>query len=354
MKRIGITLSTALMAAAFASCLGDQPAFKERPTVDPPVPVSIEEFASGADISGVTEFEAKGVKFYNKDGEERECTALMKELGFDAIRLRVFVDRPNDDLCEKEDVLEKARRVRDQGLRLMIDFHYSDDFADPGTQDIPAAWVDYNLEEMKQAVADHTIDVLSALKDEGIDVEWVQVGNETRGGMLWPMGNIDNNMGQYAVLTQAGYDAVKSVYPDAKVIVHIDRADLLDIYTRVFDGLQLNNASWDMIGMSFYPEAGTWESQTDAVVNNIITLSEKYGKPCMIVETGMLRNDPATGKEFFEHLFDRMINDTKGYCQGIFYWEPETYRDSGYDKGAFDDSGKPTEALDPFNKSLYE
>ena len=144
MRRIGIKLSVAIIAATLASCLGDQPEFKERPKVDPPVPVTFEKFASGADISGVTEFEAKGVKFYNKDGQERECTVLMKELGFDAIRLRVFVDHPND-LCEKEDVLEKARRVRDLGLRLMIDFHYSDDFADPGKQNIPAAWIDYNL-----------------------------------------------------------------------------------------------------------------------------------------------------------------------------------------------------------------
>lgn len=131
------------------------------------------------------------------------------------IRLRVFVDHALD-LCEKEDVLVKAKRVQALGMRLMIDFHYSDDFADPGTQDIPAAWIDYDLNQMKQAVADHTVDVLSTLKENGIDVEWVQVGNETTGGMLWPMGNVDKNMGNYAVLTQAGYDAVKSVYPDAK------------------------------------------------------------------------------------------------------------------------------------------
>lgn len=353
MKRIGITLSTAMMAAAFASCLGDQPEFKERPHVDPPAPVTIEEFASGADISSVTEFEGKGIKFYNAAGEERECTALMKELGMNAIRLRVWVDPPSG-LCNKEDVLEKALRVRDQGMRLMIDFHYSDTWADPGTQDIPAAWVDYDLEQMKQAVADHTIDVLSTLKENGIEVEWVQVGNETTGGMLWPMGNVDENMAYYAALSQSGYDAVKSVYPEAQVIVHLDRAHLLDIYARIFDGLRLNKSSWDIIGMSFYPDNPGWQLQTDAVVENIITLSEEYGKPCMIVETGMLRNDPAAGKEFFEYFFDRMLNDTKGYCRGIFYWEPETYRDSGYDKGAFSDDGRPTEALEPFNMSLYE
>ncbi|WP_270767052.1 glycosyl hydrolase 53 family protein [Bacteroides ovatus] len=350
MKRINIALLSVILAITITSCL-DEHEFKERPTVDPPAPT--EHFASGADISGVTEFEAKGVKFYNKAGEERECTALMKELGMNAIRLRVFVDHALD-LCEKEDVLVKAKRVQALGMRLMIDFHYSDDFADPGTQDIPAAWIDYDLNQMKQAVEDHTVDVLSTLKENGIDVEWVQVGNETTGGMLWPMGNVDKNMGNYAVLTQAGYDAVKSVYPDAQVIVHLDRGNLLDIYTRIFNGLKLNNTKWDIIGMSFYPDAGDWQKQTDALTDNIITLSEKYGTPCMVVETGMLRNDPGTAREYFEYLFDKMMNDTKGYCRGILYWEPETYRESGYDKGAFSDDGKPTEALEPFNMSQYE
>lgn len=350
MKRINIALLSVILAITITSCL-DEHEFKERPTVDPPAPT--EHFASGADISGVTEFEAKGVKFYNKAGEERECTALMKELGMNTIRLRVFVDHALN-LCEKEDVLVKAKRVQALGMRLMIDFHYSDDFADPGTQDIPAAWIDYDLNQMKQAVADHTVDVLSTLKENGIDVEWVQVGNETTGGMLWPMGNVDKNMGNYAVLTQAGYDAVKSVYPDAQVIVHLDRGNLLDIYTRIFNGLKLNNTKWDIIGMSFYPDAGDWQKQTDALTDNIITLSEKYGTPCMVVEIGMLRNDPGTAREYFEYLFDKMMNDTKGYCRGILYWEPETYRESGYDKGAFSDDGKPTEALEPFNMSQYE
>ena len=154
--------------------------------------------------------------------------------------------------------------------------------------------------------------------------------------------------------TFAHVEALRRRYPDAQVIVHLDRGNLLDIYTRIFNGLKLNNTKWDIIGMSFYPDAGDWQKQTDALTDNIITLSEKYGTPCMVVETGMLRNDPGTAREYFEYLFDKMMNDTKGYCRGILYWEPETYRESGYDKGAFSDDGKPTEALEPFNMSQYE
>ena len=348
---MNILLISAIMSAAFTSCLDDRPEFKERPVVTPPSPT--EHFASGADISSTTEFEQKGVKFYNKDGEERECTALMKELGMDAIRLRVWVN-PANGLCDKADVLDKALRAHNLGMRLMIDFHYSDTWADPGSQTTPEAWAGYDLEQLKQAMAGHTVDVLSTLKENGIDVEWVQVGNETRGGMLWPLGNTENSMANYAILSQAGYDAVKSVYPDAQVIVHIDNAYEIGLYTHIFDGLQRNNSKWDIIGMSFYPGETTWEDQTNTVVNNIITLAEKYGTPCMIVETGMLRDNPANGKAFFEYLFSQMMNATKGYCRGIFYWEPETYRDSGYDKGAFGDDGRPTEALDPFNLELYK
>ena len=353
MRKTKITILSAIFAViSVASCTKERPEFKERPAVTPPAPTV--DFASGADISGVIEFEQKNVKFYNPSGKETECTQIMKELGMNAIRLRVFVDH-KAGLCGKDDVLEMGGRARDLGMRLMIDFHYSDDFADPGKQTIPARWEDYDYAQMKQAVRDHTVDILSALKDDGIDVEWVQVGNETRGGMLWPMGNADENMRQYAGLTQAGYDAVKSVYPDAQVIVHIDKGDEYNLYLKIFDGLQRNNAKWDIIGMSFYPDLAVWQEQTDELTANIIKLSERYGTPCMVVETGMNRDQPQESKEFYTYLFDRMMNDVKGYCRGILCWEPETYpaTGSGYDKGAFDDSGKPTIALDPFDLSQY-
>ena len=354
MKFRYIPLLSAIAAMmTLSSCMKDRPEFKERPVVTPPSPT--ENFASGADISGVKEFEQKSVKFYDKDGNETECTEIMKGLGMNAIRLRVFVNH-KDGLCGKDDIVDMGSRAHKLGMRLMIDFHYSDDFADPGKQTIPEAWQEYDYEQMKQAVADHTIDILSALKDKGINVEWVQVGNETRGGMLWPMGNADENMRQYAGLTQAGYDAVKSVYPDAQVIVHIDKGAEYNLYLKIFDGLQRNHAKWDIIGMSFYPDIAEWQKQTDDLTENVIKLSERYGTPCMVVETGMERERPTIAKEFFTYLFDSMMNKTKGYCRGILYWEPETYpaTGSGYNKGAFSDDGRPTEALDPFDLSRYE
>ena len=139
-------------------------------------------FARGADISWCTEMEADGQKFYNADGIETDIFALMKEIGMSAIRLRVWVNPTKYGYgawCDKADVIAKAKRAHAQGLDLMIDFHYSDFFADPKRQDTPLEWKDYDLEQLKTAVADHTKDVLQALKDEGIEPKWVQVGNET-------------------------------------------------------------------------------------------------------------------------------------------------------------------------------
>ena len=349
MKNMKSILLAVFCAGVLASCDDERPDFKEHEVVPPPVATS--EFAGGADISSVTEFESKGVRFYNKDGVETECTALMKQLGMNAIRLRVWVN-PKDGFCDKSDVIAKAKRARALGMRLLIDFHYSDTWADPGTQKVPELWKDYDITGLAQSLRDHTVDVLQGLKSNGIDVEWVQVGNETTDGMMWPLGRASDHMQNYALLTQEGYDAVKAVYPDAKVIVHIDKANEIDRFTGIFKRLKLFGARWDIIGMSFYPEV--WKDETDRVVENIISLSERFGTPCMIVETGMPRDNAEEGNKAMTYLFDRMINHTKGYCRGIFYWEPETYRESGYDKGAFGDDGRPTETLDAFNMQLYK
>ena len=141
----------------------------------------------GGDISGTTADEARGIFSADTTGMVTENTRLMKNYGMDAVRLRVWVN-PERGFSSKEDVLKLARRARDLGMEIMIDFHYSDWWADPGKQNPPAAWADMDLPEMKQALATHTKETLQLLKDDGIEVRWVQVGNETRDGMLWPLG----------------------------------------------------------------------------------------------------------------------------------------------------------------------
>lgn len=209
-------------------------------------------FYKGADISWTTELEAEGHHFYDFQGNEQECTSLMKKLGMNAIRLRVWVN-PKNKWSSKEDMLELAKRVKANHMELMVDFHYSDWWADPGKQNVPQAWKGLSYEEMKKALAAHTKEVLQLLKNHNITPKWVQVGNETSDGFLWEMGRASTQMAQYAGLTTAGYDAVKSIFPEATVIVHLDNGFDNNLYNYIFDGLKQYGGKWDMIGMSLYP-----------------------------------------------------------------------------------------------------
>ena len=316
-----------------------------------------EPFWLGADISGTTELEARGVRLYNAKGDIRENTALMKELGLNAIRLRVWVN-PSGGFCSKDDVLTMAKRAQYYGMAVMIDFHYSDWWADPGKQHIPASWQYFKYDEMLYALAEHTRETLQLLKDNHIDVRWVQVGNETTHGMLWPMGKAEDNMQQYAGLTEAGYQAVKSVYPDATVIVHLDGGCDPYRYNFIFDGLRQYGAHWDMIGISVYPywdkEAGltaTYQETISKVVDNIKALNRKYGCELMIVETGAEAKKPKEGKAIMKALIKAAKTQCEGHCKGVFYWAPEL--EGQYPLGAFQDN-RPTEIMDAFTEASLQ
>ena len=318
-------------------------------------------FAKGADVSWLTEMEQDGVKFYNQNGKAEECMWLLRDLGTNAIRLRVWVN-PEGGWCAKNDVIAKACRAQALGYRLMIDFHYSDTWADPGNQKVPAAWQNYTFEQMKQAVADHTKDVLSAMKKRGVtNVEWVQVGNETRDGMLFNSdeavtGQVSKNAANFAAYVNAGYDAVKAVYPQAKVVVHVDEGNNLGRYTWLFGELKKKGGKWDIIGMSLYPEDNNWQDLTTNCLNNIKTLSEQYNCNVIVSEIGMW-----WGSDQAAPMMKKMVDGCKAIttCEGIFYWEPEVYNNwkpanystlgwDAYTKGAFDTSGKPTAVFDAY------
>ena len=313
-------------------------------------------FWLGADISGTTELEARGKQLCNSQGEPRENTALMHELGLNAVRLRVWVNPvEHGGFCNQEDVVRMALRAKDWGMALMVDFHYSDWWADPGQQNIPAQWKSMNYEEMKQALFAHTRNVLSAIKQAGVDVRWVQVGNETTHGFLWPMGRAEENMRQYAGLTEAGYEAVKQVYPQAQVIIHLDGGCDPKRYDFIFDGLKKYKVHYDMIGLSVYPywdiEAGltkSWQESIGKATQNINHLWLKYRKPMMIVETGAEVKKPVEGKQIIAAIIDAARHQTGGHCQGVFYWAPEL--EHHYPLGAFKD-GRPTAIMEAFTEA---
>jgi arabinogalactan endo-1,4-beta-galactosidase len=171
-------------------------------TYKPPVVSS--SFVKGADISWVTQMESSGVKFYDKTGAQQDLFALMKSLGMNTIRLRAWVN-PSDGWCNTADVLAKAKRAQSAGMKILIDFHYSDSWADPGKQPKPAAWASLDFPTLQTTLHDYTVGVMNTLKTNGITPDWVQVGNETNDGMLWEDGRASTHMANFAALIKAGY-----------------------------------------------------------------------------------------------------------------------------------------------------
>ena len=313
-----------------------------------------EPFWLGADISGTTALESHGGQLFNAQGEKRENTQLMKDYGLNAVRLRVWVN-PKDGFCNKEDVLVMAKRAKAHDMAIMIDFHYSDWWADPAKQNIPEAWKELDYKQMKKALAKHTRETLQLLKDNDIDVKWVQVGNETTHGFLWDMGRAEKNMKQYAGLSDAGYAAVKKVYPKAICIVHLDGGCDIKRYHFIFNGLKQYKSRYDMIGLSVYPywdiEAGLTKSDQetlDKAIANICQLYQEYGKELMIVETGYNADEPEKGQKFLSDLLEASVNQTEGHCKGVFYWAPEL--EGHYKLGAFRNH-RPTVIMDAYKEA---
>jgi arabinogalactan endo-1,4-beta-galactosidase len=305
-------------------------------------------FAKGADVSWVTQMESQGIKFYNKAGVQQDLFQLLKDGGMSSIRLRVWVN-PTDGWCNTADVVAKALRAKALGLKILIDFHYSDSWADPGKQTKPLAWQNQNISQLVTSVYTHTSSVLNTLKSNGISPDWVQVGNETNNGMLWPEGKASVNMANFATLINSGYDAVKSVFPSAKVIVHISNGFDNSLFRWIFDGLKNNNAKWDVIGMSLYPSSNNWAQLNSQCLSNMNDMISRYNKEVMICEVGMNVDDSLVCKNFILDLIQKSKSIANNKCLGVFYWEPECYANwNGYQLGAFNSDGWPTAALDAF------
>ena len=351
------TCSLLILSAMNSACTEDSPK-SDLSNVTPEEPVVIDRtaFPQGADVSWMTQMEAEGIKFYNQNGTEKELLTLLRDdCNVNSIRLRVWVD-PIDGWNNMDDVLVKARRANDLGLRVMIDFHFSDTWADPSNQVIPAAWQGKTFTELKSLLTAHVTTMMQKLHAYNIEPEWVQIGNETRGGMLYQNvggGDVITGGGSYsdgtnfAQLVNAGYDAVKAVFPDSKVIVHIDSGNKWDLYTRIYGNLKTNGGKYDLIGISLYPENDTWSDYIASAVSNIQQAYNTYGKDVMVVEFGMDYDQAEACKSALTKLMTE--GTATGHLKGVFYWEPEAPNgyNGGYKKGCFD-GGKPTVALDAF------
>ena len=318
--------------------------------------VTTPTFSKGGDVSWLPQMEVTGYKFYDIDGTEKDGLQLLKDRGMNTIRLRVFVNpsaHKTNGHCSPAETVALAVRAKNMGMRIMIDFHYSDTWADPGHQTKPVAWASHSFADLQNDVYNHTYDVLNALKIAGVTPEWVQIGNEIPGGMLWPEGST-SNWNQLAQLLNKGYDATKAIDSAIKVIIHIDQGNSNSRFRWFFDNIKSNNVKYDVIGMSYYPY---WLNSDYTVTianleNNLKDMVSRYGKEVMVVEVG---GDYTKVQNTYDMLGAviaavKKVPDNKGL--GVIYWEPQGEKSwSGYQLNAWQSNGKPSLALDAFNEN---
>jgi arabinogalactan endo-1,4-beta-galactosidase len=350
MKLITLTYTCFLLTTVFTACKKsgavtgssiNADTTKKTSTLDTPI-------YKGADISWVTQMEGSGLKFHNSTGAVTDCFQLMQSLHIDVIRLRVWVG-PSAGWNGTQDVVNKALRAHALGQRVLLDFHYSDTWADPGHQTKPAAWANDDFPTLVSTVTSYTQGVLDTLKAAGVVPSWVQVGNEVDNGMLWPDGQASTHMSNFAALVTAGYKAVKAVSDTTKVIVHVSNGWNNSLFRWVFDGLTANNAQFDIIGMSLYP-ADAWQSYNDSCARNMNDMVSRYHKPVMICEVGMPESEATNCEGFITDLIHKVRAVPNKQGLGVFYWEPESYNSwQSYTLGAFDNTGKPTVAMNAFS-----
>lgn len=308
------------------------------------------EFIMGMDLSFMDEIEQGGGRYYDAGGEERELLELLAASGVNAVRLRIWND-PAGGFCNLERTVAVARRIKRQGLDFLLDFHYSDKWADPANQWKPAAWETLSYEELGQAVHAYTADVLEALKQADALPDTVQVGNEITPGLLWNEGRVDGEgfdtdeqWSRFAGLVKRGIEAVRAASPDIAVMIHIDRGGDNASSRKFFDRFAELGVDYDVIGQSFYP---WWHGTLEDLRLNLHDLAHRYGKPINVVETAYpwTLEEPAgskwvmNGREGLLPLpeypasvdgqrryLDKLIQIVRevpgGLGEGFYYWEP--------------------------------
>jgi arabinogalactan endo-1,4-beta-galactosidase len=333
----------------------------------------------GADISSLKKSEDLGGIYKDAGGTPMDALQVLKDHGLNYARLRVWVD-PADGYHNKDEILAMAARLKKQDIKLLVDFHYSDNWADPGKQIKPAAWENYDFEQLKKAVYDHTFEVCSSLVAQGTPPDMIQVGNEINAGMLWPDGEYDQ-MDNLAALLKEGSRAVKDCDSSTLVMLHIAEGGDNDLARWWFDNITRRDVPFDVIGISYYPY---WHGSLGELQDNLNDISARYDKDVIVVETAYAFTDqdndnypnivdqklavphyPLTPEGQRDMLRDvmsvvRAVDNGRGL--GVFYWDATwtAVEGNGWDntspsagnawenQALFDFVGKALPALDEY------
>ncbi len=278
------------------------------------IPQKVTDKILGADISFLPQLESRGMKF-SDNGVDGDALEIMKAHGFNYIRLRIFVNpenpkgySPKQGFCDLAHTEQMAKRIKAAGMKFLLDFHYSDYWADPQQQNKPAAWVGQDFTTLKKSLYDYTVSVMQQLKAQGTVPDMVQVGNEINHGMVWPEGAI-NNLDSLAQLIYAGVKGVKDVNPSTTIMLHIALGGQNAEARFFLDNMAKRNVPFDVIGLSYYPK---WHGSPTDLTFNMADLAKRYPQQVMVAEYSQLKRE----------VNDISFNVPNGKAVGSFIWEP--------------------------------
>lgn len=291
----------------------------------------------GADVSTLKRAKDQGQVYYNAGGTAEDPLITLRNVGVNYIRLRIW-NNPISGYNNKAKILQDALAIKAQGLQLMVDFHYSDTWADPGKQFKPASWVGHNMTQLQTDVYNYTYEVCNDLKNQGTVPDSVQIGNEITAGMLWDEGKIiSNNFTNLSLLVKQGYNAIKACNPGTQVILHIDRGGDNAAARWWYDGMLAKGVSWDITGLSFYCY---WHGTIATMQSNVADMKARYNKPVILAETAYLfttangdattNSNPSTTCSGYAATAAGQASNfsavqtgaRNGGGIGVFYWEP--------------------------------
>ena len=246
-------------------------------------------FIKGMDLSTLLELERCGAKYYDH-GQEKDILDIMREYDVDTIRLRLWNDPKSEDgepygagNNDLDETIAIGKKVTDAGFGVLLNFHYSDFWADPGKQIKPKAWASYGVDELEKAVYDFTLESLTKIIGAGVNVTMIQVGNELSNGLLWPEGQVPN-YDNIARFVSAGIRACRKVNADIPIMIHLDNGGNNELYRRWFDNYTARGEDFDYIGLSYYP---FWHGSLDQLEYNMNDIAKRYGKDLIIAEVSM-------------------------------------------------------------------
>lgn len=339
------------------------------------------DFCKGMDISGLPQYIDGGMQLKDLDGTPMEPFSFLKKYDVNSIRLRIWVNPENEPrsggYCGLEDTLKMARQIKENGMSFMLDFHYSDWWADPGKQRKPKAWEGLDRAALEEKMYEYTREVLLALDAQGTLPDIVQIGNEIRSGLVFPEGELPDYKGMVGLIN-AGIRGARSVADNDRmlVMIHLDQGGRYIWLHKWFEGAFAEGLDdFDLIGLSYYP---FWHGTYLDIKASMEQLLKDYHKPIMIVETayawrrsergfiddeqlriGGLPASPLSQRQNLELVMHLLAELPDNMGCGIYYWEPlciphPEHGGWGENMGILDETGKAMEAILAYTETVED